>query len=190
MAARSQSLLHQGIGRTQSGHALNRLLSGLSPFFIRASAGRRTGRAMRPQIRLSPFFIRASAGRRLPNRQHARIRLSPFFIRASAGRSLRWIRAATVESQSLLHQGIGRTSCDSRAIGSDSSLSPFFIRASAGPDCSQADAQAADVSVPSSSGHRPDRYVSRYSRVQLRSQSLLHQGIGRTGLPVPTRPSC
>ena len=153
---RSQSLLHQGIGRTDSLGSAARHGERLSPFFIRASAGRcRPTRAAsefesqsllhqgigRTRLRwqasswrscLSPFFIRASAGPASAACWRQCNGLSPFFIRASAGRLVIGYRRRRVGSQSLLHQGIGRTVRRHRLR--------LRLR----------------VSVPSSSGHRPD----------------------------------
>ena len=58
----SQSLLHQGIGRTTLICAGAKTF-GLSPFFIRASGGRMTIAEKHLVVSLSPFFIRASGGR-------------------------------------------------------------------------------------------------------------------------------
>ena len=129
---RSQSLLHQGIGRTSHNCSAEEAES-LSPFFIRASAGRVFPLPMEIRIGLSPFFIRASAGLKGYDKEVTGPGLSPFFIRASAGR-----------------------------LPSPRRLSET-------------------VSVPSSSGHRPDPQSLWLLAVD-GSQSLLHQGIGRTFL--------
>ena len=112
--------------------------------------------------RLSPFFIRASAGHFPGGMARSVWRLSPFFIRASAGHAEKCAINAIGGSQSLLHQGIGRTHAGSL------------------PGLSH------QVSVPSSSGHRPDVEMIR-SVHDIPSQSLLHQGIGRTLVSCPRR---
>ena len=175
----SQSLLHQGIGRTG-------LLGGEWRQYrvsVPSSSGHRPDEGTSPprsnRLCLSPFFIRASAGHCSAISRGKPRGLSPFFIRASGGPLLRYPGPTALESQSLLHQGIGRTTTGSRtsdetlvSVPSSSGhrpdmivgvcasaivgLSPFFIRASGGlADLRQG--PSAEVSVPSSSGHRADR---------------------------------
>ena len=195
----SQSLLHQGIGRTLC-IADKEYCTGLSPFFIRASAGR----GQTPAIGSGLVSVPSSSGHRpdldcdthgksfavsVPSSSGHRpdisrsvvammpFGLSPFFIRASAGRTIVPLSRSHWRSQSLLHQGIGRTEHRSMtrtgnlvSVPSSSGhrpdlrstvhtahigLSPFFIRASAGP-IAAASEDPRSVSVPSSSGHRPD----------------------------------
>ena len=152
----SQSLLHQGIGRTALlAHGMRREAS---QSLLHQGIGRTPDVA--PRCRRTAVSVPSSSGHRPDDVDRLndlfRDGLSPFFIRASAGRGEIGPLGADIKSQSLLHQGIGRTAISANIVNQ--------LR----------------VSVPSSSGHRPDIKSSPLWQVLDGSQSLLHQGIGRT----------
>ena len=174
---KSQSLLHQGIGRTAKNHHSTRArrvsvpsssghrpdepsfpppppFAGLSPFFIRASAGP-LGCVVQREAEMSQSLLHQGIGRTIDEYADNNCPLSQSLLHQGIGRTLlgRW-NTCYKPSQSLLHQGIGRTFAKGEQMPRVC-LSPFFIRASAGP-AAAANERLVPVSVPSSSGHRPD----------------------------------
>ena len=151
----SQSLLHQGIGRTSLGRctATNWRVS------VPSSSGHR------------PDYARI-------NKFGCTCRLSPFFIRASAGPIIprEWVDQDW--SQSLLHQGIGRTPWPvtvTRAAMSQSLLHQGIGRTKV----------RVEKLLPPASQSLLHQGIGRTGWVgfcdeHAKSQSLLHQGIGRT----------
>ena len=156
--------------------------TGLSPFFIRASAGRRIdGNAGRCAL----VSVPSSSGHRPDaDRHHGAAGAGRVSVPSSSGHRPDRRQCTTLarrhRSQSLLHQGIGRTAPSTSLPSSAGRLSPFFIRASAGRSertCMPSTAWSQSL-LHQGIGRTHARTPGH--RLLVWSQSLLHQGIGRT----------
>ena len=192
-----QFLLLQDFGRTCGGSLL-RPCRCFSSFFFRISAGRRCCPCC-PR-RLFQFLLLQDFGRTYPRRRCPCVpRFSSFFFRTSAGQACP-PSADLVMFQFLLLQDFGRTHVQ-MLLSVFVSFSSFFLRTSAGREglgippyivgfssfffrtsAGHTEAQyghSVEVSVPSSSGLRPDEHQADGAS-GVRFQFLLLQDFCRT----------
>ena len=155
MVPKSQSLLHQGIGRTWVFGLL--VHNQWSQSLLHQGIGRTNLRIWETQMSL--VSVPSSSGHRadLADDQHQLryIRLSPFFIRASGGPFRKTAATQQLASQSLLHQGIGRT-WNTWPIAKHAVSQSLLHQGIGRTAISLTISRLGLVSVPSSSGHRAD----------------------------------
>ena len=175
--AASQSLLHQGIGRTW--RAVDADTAHQSQSLLHQGIGRTGSRSSSEEAFPSQSLLHQGIGRTEMPYPAAPGVASQSLLHQGIGRT-RHDHCWNVfqKSQSLLHQGIGRT----RWCRLERRAGAVSVPSSSGhrPDGNSTRLRHwSSVSVPSSSGHRPDSSRLR-CEIRGRSQSLLHQGIGRT----------